>query len=646
MVHYELNLRDYLRIIRKRKFIIIASAIIFGFISYLYISSEIPLYESSTTVKIEDRKTVAGMLTELIVFNPGDLMETQTKVIRSNDVMKHAAVKMELIEASDLKSKDSVITARVQSIAVSIQDSIETERVGQTNIIKIIAISTNAQRAYDMAHSVREAYIDYNLAEKTRSARELREFVEKQLREVEDRLRVEEDKVEAFGQEIEDIRIADSVQKKLIDLEFEKTSLSQKYTARHPMVLRIQEQMTQLESQIQGFSGNQLEFARLSREVEVNKKIYSMLREKLEEVRIREAEGVSDVARVDPPLLPKRPINTQSNTGVLLGALLGLVVGMILSFVTESLDTSVGTIDDVEELMQLPVLGIVPSVHRENESDLSFFQRMKRKLMFKKGSEEDKKYARLISHHKPTSPISESFRNIKTNIKFSPLRKVLMLTSSGPQEGKTTILINLGLVCAQEGFKTLIISSDLRRPAIAESFGFDKRPGLSDIIMGTASLQEALRGTSDMMLGDLNIEAVLSHPGLDHLWILPSGAIPLNPMEILDSKELDDLLVKIKDEFDIILFDSPPVLPVADASILSPRVDGVVLCYEIGKTSRHALVRTKMQLESSGANILGIVLNHIQPETEAVETYPYYYKYKYRDYSSKKDPDSRKKKTT
>jgi capsular exopolysaccharide synthesis family protein len=174
-----------------------------------------------------------------------------------------------------------------------------------------------------------------------------------------------------------------------------------------------------------------------------------------------------------------------------------------------------------------------------------------------------------------------------------------------------------------------LISSDLRRPAIADNFGLDKRPGLNEVVIGTANLKEALRSASDMLMGSINIDELLKHPGLERIWILPSGSLPLNPADVLGSNEFEKLLLSVKDDFDVILLDSPPILPVTDATVLSNRVDGVILCYEIGRTSRHALVRAKMQLESAGATILGIILNHTKPETEPLEVYPYYYKYKY-----------------
>jgi len=583
---------------------------------------------------MEERKTVAGILTEWVVYNPGDTMETQTKIIKGFPVIKRAALKMGLINKDTPPEKIYEIVGRIQS-------KIDTKQVGNTNIIKITAVSSDATRAMRLANTVASSYIEENLLEKNKQARTSRKFIEEQLASLEKRMHEVEDKIKNMSKDIKNINIAPDVQSKLTQLTFELASLRQKYTPKHPKVIQLKEQIKQLEGQLKGFSGKELDYARLKRESDVNKKIYAMLRQKLEEVRIAEAEKVPDVSIVDPALLPTTPVNAQSKITVFAGSILGFVVGMVLAFVAESLDTSMGTIEDVESTLGISVLGVVPSVISDEDESDSFIKKIKKRFMFRnKKSEEETHYIRLISHYKPTSPVAESFRSIKTNIMVSKLRKTIVVTSAGPQEGKTTIIVNLGIVFAQEGFRTLLISSDLRRPAIAESFGINKKPGLSDIIRGTVRLEDALQGTADIMLGSVNLDNVVRHPGLDHIKIIPAGYSSLNPADILQSKEFEALIKRVRGEFDIVLMDTPPVLPVADVSILAPKVDGIILCYEIGRTSRTALVRAKVQLESVGAKVLGVVLNHTKPQSEALEAYPYYYKYKY--YGNKKDKDSDK----
>jgi len=231
--------------------------------------------------------------------------------------------------------------------------------------------------------------------------------------------------------------------------------------------------------------------------------------------------------------------------------------------------------------------------------------------------------------------MAEAYRALRTNLKLSPSLKTILITSASAQEGKTTVLTNLGLAITQTGVNTLLVSADLRRPSVAKTFGLKEEPGLSEVINGTVSLTEAIRSASDIMMGGMKLEKMLETPGMEHMNILSSGNIPVNPAELLESKQMDDLIKNVRARFEVILFDAPPVLPITDASLLAGKVDGVVLVYEVGRTARSALLRTKAQLESAGAKILGIVLNHIKPEIEPTVAYPYYYKYKYGGESDK-----------
>lgn len=622
MIKYELNLRDYIRIVRKRKFVILFSLLLFTAGAAWQSKSQKPIYEASTTVQVQERKSVAGMLTEVMVFSPGDVMETQSRIIKGFPVMIKTCLKMGYI-------KDGSSIDIQHQAAESLLGRIRTERVGRTNIIRIYARAGRADESMLLANTVADVYVRESLLVRNKESRTSRQFIEDQLASVEERLLASEDKLKNFGDEVENIQVSEDVQKKLVDLEFSLANMLQKYTEKHPKVIMVRDEIKNIEEQIKGFSGKQLEYSRLQREVDVARNIFSMLSQRLEEVKIAEAGKVPGAEIVDPAVLPRSPINDQSKLNIFLGAFLGLIVGFVLSFVVETLDTSMGTIEDVESVVKLPVLGVVPSVGPEEGEIETYIDKLKRRFMPGKVKKRRRGYVSMVVHRNPTSPTAESFRNIKTNMRISPERKVFLITSAGPQEGKTTTLINLSISCAQDGLKVLLISSDLRRPTIAESFGMKKRPGISDVLMGTVSIEDGMRGMADMMLGKLGVDNVLCNPGLDRLWVLPAGSLPLNPAEVLDSKEFDKLLAWMREEFDVILFDSPPVLPVADASIISPKVDGVVLCYEIGRTSRHALVRAKAQLDAVDANMIGIILNHIQPETEAVEVYPYYYRYRY-----------------
>lgn len=633
MAQYELNIDDYFRIIRKRKLIIAATftaSLIFSLIS---VSSQKPSYEAVSSVKIEERKTVAGLLTELVSYSPGDIMESAAKIITGYPVMRKVAIKLGLVE-------ENVSMEEALQVASELQGSISTETVKSTNIIEIKVTGDNPRKVMELANIVAEVYIEENLLEKNKQARTERKFIEEQLANLENKLKENEESLRAFGNEVKGIRVSPSIQNKLTELEFSLLDLLQKYTEKHPAVKQIKDQIHDLESQLKGFSGQELEYARLTREVEVNKKLYAMLKEKLEESRITEAQKVSDVSIVNPAVLPTQPVGTRKKTGVMLGGLTGIILGFILAFLRESLDTSIGTIEDVENLLKLPVLGVVPPYSIEGKEEKGLLDKYLNVFRRRKHPKVDELYARLIVHHEPQSLMAEAYRAIRTNLKLSPSLKTILVTSASPQEGKTTVVTNLGVAVTQAGLRTLLVSADLRRPSIARTFGLKEEPGLTEVLNGTLSLNKAIRSASDIIMGGMNLEKMLETPGMENINILSSGTIPMNPAEILQSKELDDLILSVRSKFDLVLFDAPPVLPITDASLLAGKVDGVVLVYEVGRTARSALLRTKAQLESSGAKILGIVLNHIKPEIEPSTIYPYYYKYKY---TSDPDKDSGKR---
>jgi Mrp family chromosome partitioning ATPase len=257
-------------------------------------------------------------------------------------------------------------------------------------------------------------------------------------------------------------------------------------------------------------------------------------------------------------------------------------------------------------------------------------------------SDEEQSAIRLIAHYKPQSPIAEAFRNICTNLKIGPNKKVILFTSSGPKEGKSGIVCNLGIVMAQTGLKVMIVSADLRRPVIAKTFGIPREPGINEFITGAVKLEDIIYNITDVLVGKMAFEDIIKTPGLENISIIPTGHLPFNPVDILDSKEFKIMLETLRNQYDVVLVDAPPVLPVTDASILAPKVDTVVIVYEMGRMSREAVLRTKVQLQSVGAKISGIILNNTNPHTEAITSYPYYYRDKYKYYDKEEEHNDKK----
>ena len=658
MAQYELNLRDYLRIFRKRKWIILPTFITVSVLSFIVLSKNVETYRASATIKIEERKTIAGLLTEWIVYNPGDIMESEARFITSFPVMANVAYTLEELKPEWFFSAETILKRGyvepesvkpefiedVNQVVANLRGKVEAERVASTNMIRIIAATHTAKEAAELANTVAEVYVQANLREKNRQATHGRQFIEEQLNALENKLRAaEEEKLRSFGEGSEAVKLAEPIEQKLVELQFKLAELMQKYTERHPEVIRLREQIRSMEQQIHGVSGQQLEYSRLLREIEVSKKLYAMLKEKLEEARITEAQKVSDVSIVDRAVIPGGPVSGDNTLKMIMGMLLGGVLGVALAFVLETLDTSIGTIDDVENVIKLTVLGVVPPIEPEYKSYKNLISRFKEQFNPVDKSDSEERFVHLFSHFKPQAPITEAFRNIHTNLKLSPEKKTILITSSGPREGKSCVVCNLGIVMAQIGLKTLLVSTDLRRPILAKMFGVRKQPGISELVRGTATLDGALNNITDILLGDLGLEDVRKTPGIENIWILPSGEIPANPVEILESKALAEVIEKLKELFDVIIFDSPPVLPVTDASLLASKLDTAVVVYEIGRTSREGLMRAKVQLEAVGAKISGVILNHTQPQTEVISPYPYYRKYKYYGKKEEKKGHAHKK---
>jgi capsular exopolysaccharide synthesis family protein len=735
MPKYDINIRDYWRIIRKRRTVVILATILFTVFSYLFalISSPDPVYQATSAVKVERATDLTTLLLGTVTWTSWDNVATQAVIINSFPIMEGAARKMGLIpeEVSPAQVRSS---SQYLSVVTALKSQIETEQQENTNIIDITAISANAGEAALLANTVAEVFRQSNIEERNKKVRETREFIEKQLRVVDSRLQEAEQNLRAFeegtrivaidaqttvalnrltGLENEVAQLKQrrrEIQKhlgllkqlsqgmqvseeafymdnpppqlakltaKLADLRLRRETLLNDYTEEHPEVIEtdaeLQNVLSEIDKELRSMLAtmdrrlNDLEtrlqavrnqtmtipesaliLARLRREVDVNADLLAQLKAKYQEVMIQESGLIEEVKIVKPALEPTHPINAPNTLiNTLTGAVIGLALGLVLALIVETMDTSLGTIEDVEEVLGIPVLGVIPSVH---EFDIGEKVEGGARL----------KAETLVTHFAPRSPVSEAYRSLRTNLQFIRMEKrakAFLVTSSSLQEGKTYNVVNLCLSLAQAGEKVLLIDADLRRPAVHGIFGLQRQPGLTDFIMGisepdlsrengfeleikdlskpgqnNSSWQNVTNTITDMMLGDFEFEDILKTPGLDNLHIISAGQGSLNPAEILRSPRFKKFLHDVREAYDVIVVDTPPVLPVADAFEVAPEVDGVVLVYEVGRIGRGILNRAKVQLENLRANVLGVILNNVKPEV-APDFYRYRTDYYYEDKS-------------
>ncbi|MEM2146227.1 MAG: polysaccharide biosynthesis tyrosine autokinase, partial [Candidatus Jordarchaeaceae archaeon] len=376
-----------------------------------------------------------------------------------------------------------------------------------------------------------------------------------------------------------------------------------------------------------------LTLANLERERDINTQIFQSLESRYQEALIRASQQIQEVHIIRPAFVPSTPINpTMIGPTTAVGAIIGLILGIVLAFVAETLDTTFSTVDDIEKTLDTTVLGIIPFVDIEDVKET-----LRKKAEIPPPEEILEMQARLVSHFDPRSSMAESFRNLRTNVHFALMDKgykTLMVTSSVAGEGKTTIAANLAISLAQIGINTLLVEGDLRRPRISKLFGIAREPGLTDIILRKEPLDSAIRTMSDLMLGLMSLETIggSTITGIEYLNILPCGTIEKNPSEIVASKLMDKLIGELKERYEIIIFDVPPVMQATDAVVLGSKLDTSVIVYYQGKISRGTLRRAKTQLELLKADVLGVIVNGMRADVSAdYSDYKYRYEYRYHE---------------
>lgn len=702
MAQYDVDLRDYWRVIKKRKAIIILIVFLVGACSYGFakLKEPTPLFEASSAIKIERITSMADFLMGGF-WRQEESLITHAYIIKSFPVLEETAKELQWLP-ENLTTQEIRDSKTSLSVIQRLKSMITAEQEAGTNIINIRVLSNSPEESALVANAVAQAYRNHNIQEKNKKTFETKAFIEEQLQLTSDKLKQAEEDLQAFKEGYALISMDDQARKVLDQLfnveaeyeqavkekeqvaaqlrllkrdpdipskDFDRTLLSPikkespiyglraqlselllkrqtllvDFTEKHPQVVEVDDQLQaliveikkelnallitlkmreadltkklqQLRQENQSLPEKALQLVRLQREVASQETLYSQLKAKYQETLIQESGKVEEVTIVKPALVPSSPFNIPSKIMIVVtGFIMGLVIGIVVAFVFEVFDTSMGTIEDVENLLQVPVLGVIPLLAKEEKDHPG-------KEDLAKVRERD-----LVTHFDPKSLSAEAFRTLRSNLQFmrpDKKGKSFLVTSSFVKEGKTFSVINLSLSIAQAGNRVLLLEADLRKPVFHKVFGLEKTPGLTDYVLGNYRWEEVKNTITDIMIGDFELEEILRTPGLDNLNIITAGTQPPNPAEILRSARFRDFLQEAHQKYDIIFLDSPPVLPVADAAELAPLVDGVILVYTVGRIGRGVLKRAKMTLDNINATVWGVILNNVRPEMG-----PDYFKY-------------------
>lgn len=693
-----IDVRFYLRLLRKRKLLIVATTLVVSGLVVAWNMWKPPLYQATATVVIEtSTPKLLPVMNVVELGNPGmynnqEYYNTQTRILKSRSLAREVVRRNPDLAHDKRVVPDPNPQATDDDLAEKATNYVMNGiRVVPVRESRIFAISFNAnypELATRLANAVSEVYIDQNRDVKLDATRDARRWVAVQLDEARKALESSETAVYAYKRDnnilsvnleerrnmvsrsLDEFQSAlTSSRKSRIDLEAhlralnamlegdtantpstyvmrsesiaalrsayleerrKLRALTDRYGAKWPEV-QAQEQRTNatladlraegarmvksmsaeihaladaearyttevatLTNEALDLNQKEIAYKKLARDAENSEQIYSLLLKRLNESGLQEEDQTNNIRMLDVARTPDIPIEPKLKQAVVLGISLGVLLALMLAMVVEFLDRTVKSQEDVEATVNLPFLGVIPQVATQAANDI-------REL-------------HIMNH--PTSSAAEFCRVVRTNILFcspdKPL-KTMLVTSSQPVEGKTMSVVNIGVVMAQSGQRTLIVDTDMRRPRLHKILGVSNEHGVSRLIVGDGEIEDAVKSTA-----------------VPNLYVLPCGPVPPNPAEILQTERFTQLVARLGDRFDRVIFDSSPVLAVTDAVILSRVTDGTIIVVRAGRTARDQLLRTRHALAAVNANLLGCILNDVDlknPHYSSYYNYGYISKY-------------------
>jgi capsular exopolysaccharide synthesis family protein len=340
----------------------------------------------------------------------------------------------------------------------------------------------------------------------------------------------------------------------------------------------------------------QLQLARLRRQATATEELYTALTGRLKEAEILAALDDPTVRVIDPAIQPRRPVRPNAPLSLLIALFAGVFLGVGGAVMREQMDDTVRSRDQLQLVGRVPVLGSIPRLTLQTPNGQRFAAFRPVRPITNGRSQP----AALMSDMVPG--VAEAYRSLRTNITFARLNhapRVMVLTSPGPGDGKSTTASNLAITMSQQGHRCLLIDADLRRGRLHENFGIVRDPGLSNVLLGQVTLD-------DVVYKDPN-----GGPS-----VLPTGTLPPNPAELLGSERMAALLAETAKAYDMIVIDAPPLNLVTDAAVLSRHADGVLVVARAGVTQQGALTYTFAQLAAVNAPVLGTILNDADPQRE------------------------------
>lgn len=639
-----IHLLDYWKVVRKHLHLALTvfSIVVAGTLLYLFTAT--PIYEAVSRILITEdlSRTVMGAELAQSIFNDQLRFETELQILKGDPVYDG------VIQSLRLSPEDKG-SQEYQETLNELKARVACSRLRNTRLLEVRASSASSDTAALIANTVVSVYMNAYRTRQLESSRNTASWLNQQLLDLEFKVKQSQQELldyisaeritfvsDGTGLESElktdlfkapEETLLEDIHARLIQAKLERDDILQRYKGKHPKVQTADAKVASLEREYAGekvrleserdkLTSRIIEARRkavrhdiLKRQVDTNKELYNLFIKKMQEVDLSEGLGEGDIKVVEaavPPMFPEKP---KKRLVLLIGMLLGLTLGVGGTFLVEYLDRSLKSKEEIESMTGLPVL-----------SSISLMDDGERHPFDYKSYFEDKDYRK---EH-------ELFRVLRANIKFSDLKvksRVILITSSCPGEGKTTVSSRLAMNLAAAGEKVLLIDADLRKPRVHKIFSLENKRGLTNLMVDEAP---------DYSLIHQNL--------IEGLDVLNCGPLPAQPAELIENSRFTALIADLAGRYDRVIIDSSPVATVIDAAIIATCCDSSLLVIDPGTTDRHVLRQAQSQLEKSGIRILGLVLNKISHEDEGYYYYSYYY---YEDGGSgeKKKRSHRKKRS-
>ncbi len=622
-----MEIKQYFYLFKKWLWLLILGGVIGGLIGYFISSRQPEVYQTSTRIMVSRGLDQEG--SSYYFYNEIQLAKTYTQLINTRPVL-------------DKLSEQLGFQVRENQISIKqVQDSL---------VLDVTVSDNNAERTALIANSLVDVFINYNESLQTSRYEASESSLQAQINQVETQISALQDEIarnveqsQEIQKQEEEIALQERLEELKLQLDLTEADIiksedkiasffpipaptstpASRYrptpTAIPTPTLSPEDQVALKEEQnrldqlqtlrdlykqtyanllVLGESGSsgtvntQARQDQLQAALTLYQQIYSNLLNNYEAVRLARLRSTPNIVQIQPASVPSRPIRPQPARDVAMGSVIGIFLLGSVAFLIEYLDDTLKTPEDITRHLQLPVVGLIGEMEKSRNKN--------------------HKGLRVYVSDNPLSPITESFRTLRTNLEFAgvdkPL-KSLLITSTAPGEGKSTIAANLAAVIAQGERKVVLMDTDLRRPTLHRHLQIANRRGLSDLFRDSIKISNVINSWGDPPIA-----------------VITSGGLPPNPSELLASSKMESILQDLKNKSDVIIMDAPPCI-VADPIILSARVDGVLLVIEPGKTKIGSAQVVIEQLHRAGARIIGVVLNPISRRRAGYYT-------KYQNYST------------